>query len=107
MIRLSLILFLSGLVIFLVNVNHSVFISVIWWIGLFLILYEWITLKPILWSHSPYYGSLSSTAWFLHASLRYALSQVPFLITYAARSYFIVSHIHFSFHVRIYFRSLA
>ena len=73
LIHLSLFLFFSGLVVFLFNINHNVCISVIWWIGLFSIVYVWITVMPIFRHDSPYYAPLSSIAWSLHASTLYAL----------------------------------
>jgi hypothetical protein len=39
LIHLSLFLFFIGLAIFLFNINHSAFIAVIWWIGLFTTVY--------------------------------------------------------------------
>jgi len=73
LIHLYVFLFFAGLVIFLFNINHSVFICALSWIGFFTVLYLWITVMPIFWHHSPYYAPLSSMAWFLHASILYAL----------------------------------
>ena len=73
LIHLSLFLFFAGLVIFLFNINHSVFVSVIWWIGLYSITYGWVTLMPIFRHDSPYYTPLSSIAWSLYASMLYIL----------------------------------
>ena len=80
LIHLSLFLFFAGLAIFLFNINHSVFISMIWWIGAFVALYVWMTVMPILRHDSPYYAPLSSTAWSLHALLSYALFSILALI---------------------------
>ncbi len=85
--HLYLFLFFAGLVIFLFNINHSVFICAISWIGLFTVVYGWMTVMPIFWHHSPYYAPLSSTAWFLHASMLRALFTV---ISFIARTF--VSH---------------
>jgi len=73
LIHLSLFLFFAGLVIFLFNINHSVFVSVIWWIGLYSITYGWVTLMPIFRHDSPYYTPLSSIAWSLYAAMLYIL----------------------------------
>ena len=48
LLHLSVFLFFAGLVIFLFNINHTVFSSVAWWIGLFTIVYGLITLAPII-----------------------------------------------------------
>ena len=82
LIHLSLFLFFAGLVIFLFNINHSVFISVIWWIGAFTAVYVWMTVMPIFRHDSPYYAPLSSTTWSLHAFLLYALFSVLASITF-------------------------
>ena len=74
LLHLSMFLFLGGLVIFLFHIDHAVFSSVMWWIGLFSIVYGLITVLPIVRHDSPYYAPLSRPAWFLYASLIY----VPF-----------------------------
>ena len=81
LIHLSLFLFFSGLAVFLFNINHSVYIAVIWWIGLFSIVYVWITVMPIFRHDSPYYAPLSSIAWSLHAFTLYALFTILTFIT--------------------------
>jgi hypothetical protein len=76
LLHLSVFLFLSGLVIFLFNVEHAVFSSVMWWTGLFLMVYVLITVMPIVRHNSPYYSPLSQPAWFLYASMNYLLYEV-------------------------------
>ncbi len=81
LIHLSLFLFFAGLAIFLFNIDHSVFISVIWWIVGFTALYGSMTVMPIFRHDSPYCAPLSSTAWFLHAIPLYVLYGVLAHIT--------------------------
>jgi hypothetical protein len=76
LLHLSLFLFLGGLVIFLFNIDRAVFSSVMWWIGLFSIVYGLITVLPIFRHDSPYYAPLSQPAWFLYAGMNY----VPFKV---------------------------
>ena len=76
MLHLSLFLFLSGLVIFLFNVNHSVYLSVISWIGFFSTLYGLMTMMRIIRYNSPYYTPLSSMAWLIHNCMQHALGTV-------------------------------
>ena len=71
LLHLSLFLFFGGLVIFLFNINHEVFISVFWWIGLFSMVYGLITLLPIIRHDSPYISPLSTPTWLLYASLHH------------------------------------
>ena len=72
----SLPLFFGGLAIFLFNIDHAVFSSVIWWIGLFSMVYGLITVMPILRHDSPYHAPLSQPAWFLYAGFNYLLFKV-------------------------------
>ena len=62
MLHFSLFLFFSGLVIFLLNANHAVYLPVACWIGLFSTVYGCITFMPLFWHHSPYYTPLSTPA---------------------------------------------
>ena len=80
LLHLSMFLFLGGLVIFLFNIDHAVFGSVMWWIGLFSIVYGLITVAPIVRHDSPYYAPLSRPAWFLYA----ILAHIPFKILRSA-----------------------
>ena len=76
LLHLSLFLFFGGLVIFLFNIDHEVFISVVWWIGIFSIVYGSITLLPLIRQDSPYYTPLSIPAWFPYAGIRYVTFKV-------------------------------
>ena len=60
LIHLAVFLFFAGLIIFLLNVNHSISIPVISWIGLFSMLYVSITFMPMFRPDSPYYTPLSA-----------------------------------------------
>jgi hypothetical protein len=77
-LHLSAFLFFGGLAIFLFNIDHAVFGSVIWWIGLFSIVYGLITVMPIVRYDSPYHSPLSRSAWFLYAGMNYVLVKVLF-----------------------------
>jgi hypothetical protein len=81
LIHLSLFLFFGGLVIFLFNVNREVFARVVWWIGLFSIVYGLITLLPLIRQDSPYYTPLSTPAWFPYATIQYVIFSVLALVT--------------------------
>ena len=71
LLHLSMFLFLCGLAIFLFNVDREVFVSVVWCIGLFSIVYGSITLLPSIQLDSPYSTPFSTSAWFLASSIRY------------------------------------
>ena len=76
LLHLSLFLFFGGLVIFLFNVDQELFICVVWWIGLFSVVYGSITLLPLVRQDGPYYAPLSIPAWFLYASIQYVTFKV-------------------------------
>ena len=65
LLHLSLFLFFAGLVIYLFNINHTVFTVVAWWVGLCTTTYVGVTLMPLFRYDSPYYAPLSSSAWYL------------------------------------------
>jgi hypothetical protein len=82
LLHLSLFLFFGGLAIFLFNVDQEVFICVVWWIGLFSVVYILITMSPLIRNDSPYYTPLSIPAWFPYASIQYVTFTVLTLTTY-------------------------
>jgi Family of unknown function (DUF6535) len=62
LIHVSLFLFFVGLLVYLFNVNHTVFVAVVWWVAVSAATYILITFMPILRLDSPYYAPLSSLA---------------------------------------------
>ncbi|KAI0296139.1 hypothetical protein B0F90DRAFT_1919155 [Multifurca ochricompacta] len=76
LIHLSLFLFFAGLVVFLFNVNHTVFKVVMCWVGICTGLYICVTLMPIFRHDSPYYAPLSESAWFLYAGTLLVVFQI-------------------------------
>ena len=60
LIHVSLVLFFAGLVVFLWNVNLTIFKVVLSWISICTALYGCITLIPIFRHNSPYYSPLTS-----------------------------------------------
>ena len=95
LLHLSVFLFFGGLAIFLFNVDHAVFGSVIWWIGLFSIVYGLITVMPIFRQDSPYYAPLSRLTWSLYAGMNYVFFKVR--ASTSGRSGTLVSWLRFSF----------
>ncbi|KAI0297591.1 hypothetical protein B0F90DRAFT_1938659 [Multifurca ochricompacta] len=69
LLHVSLFLFFAGLLVFLFNINHSIFNAVVWWVGLCGTVYGCITLMPIFRPDSPYYSPLSSSVWLLHTCI--------------------------------------
>jgi Family of unknown function (DUF6535) len=73
LLHLSLFLFFSGFVVYLFNINHTVFNVVVWWVGLAGSVYGCITLMPIFWHDSPYYAPLSSSAWLFYTGIPFTI----------------------------------
>ena len=63
LLHISLFLFFAGLVVFLCNVNLTIFKLVLSWVGLCAALYGCITCMPIFCHDSPYYTPLSLPTW--------------------------------------------
>ena len=73
LLHISLFLFFAGLVVFLCNVNLTIFKLVLSWVGLCTALYGCITCMPIIRHDSPYYTPLSLPAWNI-------VTGIPFLV---------------------------
>ena len=78
LLHLSLYLFFAGLVIFLWNVNLTMFRLVLSWVGLCTFLYGCFTFMPVIHHNSPYRTPLSSLAWSVIAG-------IPFVVLRAIR----------------------
>ncbi|KAI0301534.1 hypothetical protein B0F90DRAFT_1628611 [Multifurca ochricompacta] len=76
MLHLSLFLFFAGLIIFLFNVNHTVFTVVSCWVGFCTGIYGCIALMPLFRIDSPYYAPLSSTTWYLFTGISFLLFRI-------------------------------
>jgi hypothetical protein len=63
LLHASLFLFFAGLVVFLCNVNFTIFKLVLSWVGVCTVLYGCITFMPIFCHDCPYYTPLSSSVW--------------------------------------------
>jgi hypothetical protein len=82
LLHISLFLFFAGLVVFLSNVNITIFKLVLSWVGLCAALYGCITLMPIIRHDSPCYTSLSSSAWYIVIGIAFFVSAVCGLLLY-------------------------
>ena len=71
LLHISLFLFFAGLVVFLCNVNFTIFKLVLSWVGLCAALYGCFTCMPIFRHDSPYYTPLSLLAWHILTATRF------------------------------------
>ena len=80
LLHLSVFLFFSGLVIFLLNVNHDVYLCVICGVGFFSTMYGCLTLMPMFRPDSPYYTPLSTPASLVPLMIQCVITAVIFLL---------------------------
>jgi hypothetical protein len=80
LLHISLFLFFAGLVVFLWNVNLTIFKLVLSWVAICTALYGCITLMPIIRHDSPYYTSPSSLVWRSVIGVAYFVSAVILLL---------------------------
>ncbi|KAN0140519.1 hypothetical protein V8E53_001728 [Lactarius tabidus] len=73
LLHLSLFLFFAGLVVFLCNVNFTIFKLVLSWVGLCTTLYGCITCMPIIRHDSPYRTPLSLPAWHIVTGMLFSV----------------------------------
>jgi Family of unknown function (DUF6535) len=76
MVHLSMFVFLAGLLVYLFNINLTVFKTVVCWVALLSTIYGFITILPIFRHDSPYHSPLSSAVWKIPAILPYAVLEV-------------------------------
>lgn len=94
LVHLSVFLFFAGLLIFLLNVNHTIFGPVCCWVVLSSAVYACITFLPIFWHDSPYYAPLSSAAWLFYTTIPYLFFAAMAFIPFRHRRTFSIWH-HF------------
>jgi len=73
LVHLSLFLFFAGLIVYLSNINHTVFTAVICCVALLSAVYGFITFMPFIWIDSPYNSPLTPLAWFLFTRVLYVV----------------------------------
>jgi len=73
LLHVSLFLFFSGLVVFLFNINLTIFKLVLSWVGVCTALYGCTTFMPILCHDSPYYTPLTSLVRFIVMGIPYVI----------------------------------
>jgi len=94
LLHISLFLFFSGLLIYLFNIDLTVFMALVCCVGLFTVVYSCITFMPLFRHDSPYYTPLSSSVWLFYAVISYAIHQFIETIAFftpfvnATRKYF-------------------
>ena len=85
LLHTSLFLFFAGLVVFLRNIDLTIFKLVLSWVGICTALYGCFTFIPIFRHDSPYYTSLSSSVWLVVIGIRYVASQVHYWFQWSVK----------------------
>ncbi len=80
LVHLSIFVFFVGLLIYLFNVHHTVFSTVMCWIALLTVVYGSITFMPMFWHDSPYYSPLSQPAWSCYTRILHVVLKVLYRI---------------------------
>jgi hypothetical protein len=75
-LHLSLFLFIAGGLIYLFNINRSVFYAVVWWVGYMTISYTRATVAVFFEPHNLFHTPLSPLALRIYLSIFYAVLQV-------------------------------
>jgi Family of unknown function (DUF6535) len=85
LIHTSLFLFFTGLLIYLFNINRTIFYFVVGWIAVAATVYLIITISPMVWADSPYYSPFSSWTFRIYGWLLYPVSFSKRLRDHAAK----------------------
>ena len=93
LLHISLFLFFAGLVVFLWNVDLTIFKLVLSWVGVCAALYGCITVMPIIRHDSPYHTPLSSLAWRI-------VTGISFLTFWVLQRLPLLEHISWETHCR-------
>src|SRR6266702_4031938 len=94
LLHVSLFLFFSGLVVFLCNVNLTIFKLILSWVGVCTALYGCSTFMPIFCHDSPYYTPLTSPVWSIVIGIPYVIYGVLRWFTWSVYVHGRASH-HF------------
>ena len=76
LLHLSICLFFAGLLVWLFNIDHVVFLTVTLCTAFSAVAYLWFTLSPIFRPNSPYYAPLSPTIWSIYTGISYTVLHV-------------------------------
>jgi hypothetical protein len=93
LVHLALFSFFAGLLIYLFNINHTVFKVVVCWMALLSTGYGFITFMPVFRHNSPYFSPLSLTTGYLHAVILYTILKVPEIMARYLFTYKVYDHI--------------
>ena len=74
LLHISLFLFFAGVVLFLCNIDLTIFKLALSWVGICVVLYGCITFMPVFHHDSPYYTPLSLPAWHIVSGILYVIS---------------------------------
>ena len=76
LLHLSICLFFAGLLVWLFNIDHVVFLTVILCTAFSAVAYLWFTFLPIFWLNNPCHTPLSPTIWSIYTGISYTVLHV-------------------------------
>ena len=92
LLHVSLFLFFAGLVVFLWNVNLTIFKVVLLWAGVCTAIYGCFTFIPVYRHNSPYYTPLTSLVWPIVIAIPYIIFKILRWFTYSVYFHREASH---------------
>ncbi|KAN0139070.1 hypothetical protein V8E53_003072 [Lactarius tabidus] len=102
LLHISLFLFFAGLVLFLYNVNMTIFKFALSWAGLCTALYGCLTFMPIFRYDSPYHTPLALLVWHAVTGISFAAFRVlqwfSAFLCFSSRTYDRVFHLEYNYH---------
>ena len=102
LLHISLFLFFAGLVLFLCNINMTIFKFALSWVGLCTALYGCLTLMPIFRHDSPYHTPLSLLVWHAVTGMSFVVFRVlqwlSCFLCFDSRAYDRVFHLEYDYH---------
>ena len=88
LLHLSILVFFAGLLVFLFNIDSTVFRVAAGLIAYFLMIYGLFTVLPVLSPNSPYFTPSSQTIFFLYATIQHLLSGFTGILPHDIRERF-------------------
>ena len=76
LVHISVYLFISGLLVWISNINRHVFLTVVLFSALFAVTTLWFTFSPIFQPNNPCYSPLSPTIWSIYMGISYTIFNI-------------------------------
>ena len=88
LVHISIYLFISGLLVWLFNINRLVFLAVVLFSALFVVAYLWFTFLPIFRLNNPCYTPISPIIWSIYTGVSYIVLNTLSLSTFGGHHFY-------------------